>query len=233
MGASMRDIELSIDTIWRKGGKRHMLKSELEHMMAYNESVGKECPLVWKVDRGYKIRAGNPVSWHLSDAGYPTHSICYQGRVVRLYIHRVVCLMNSDYVSLSELPSVDHIDHDKLNNFAGNLRAIGRKLNSRNKKKRGKYRYVTRRYKKKGVMFEASMILDYKRHYVGLHADAKTAAIAADRYLVDLLGVEGVLSECRILNFPEMYGIQDDSQGVPRIIEEWEPPPPAQLEVFP
>ncbi len=207
-------------------------KSEIEALFGYNESVGKECPLVWKVDRGYKIRAGNPVSWHLSHTGYPTHSIWYQGRVVRLDIHRVVCLMNSDYVSLSKLPSVDHIDHDKLNNFVGNLRAIGRKLNSRNKKKRGKYRYVTRKYRKKGIMFEASMILDYKRHYVGLYDDEKSAAIASDRYLVDLLGVEGVLSECRLLNFPEMYGIKDDQQGVPQVVEHWEPPLPAQLELF-
>ena len=140
--------------------------------------------------------------------------------------------MNSCCDSLADLPSVDHIDGDKLNNFAWNLRAIGRRLNSRNKKKRSQYRYVRPKHRKKGTKFEASLVLDYERHYVGLYADAKSAAIAADRYLVDLLGVEGVLSECRPLNFLEMYGIQDDGQGVPQIIEHWEPPPPAQLELF-
>jgi len=209
-----------------------LTKADLEALFGYNESLGQECPLAWKVDRGYKVRKGKPVTWHLNHTGYANHSIWYQGRVIRLPIHRVVCLMNSDCDSLAGLPSVDHIDGDILNNFAWNLRAIGRRLNSRNKKKRSQYRYVTPKHRKKGTKFEASLILDYERHYVGLYADAKSAAIAADRYLVDLLGVEGVLSECRPLNFPEMYGVQDEGQGVPRIIEHWEPPPPAQLELF-
>ena len=232
----MRDIELSIDTIWRKDkisrSKRHLLKSELGEMMAYNESVGKECPLVWKVG-GHRTGRGGAVAWHKTQTGYAAHALRYEGQNLALRVHRIVCLMNSDYVSLGDLPEVDHIDHDKLNNFAGNLRAVGRRLNNRNKKKRGEYRYVRARHRKKGIVFEAWLVLDYERHYAGVYADAKTAAIAADQYLVALLGVEGVLAENRPLNFPEVYGIQDDGQGVPRIIEEWEPPPPAQLELFP
>ncbi len=218
-----------------------MTKAQLEVLFGYNESVGRECPLVWKVDRP-RSKAGTPLVFRVDAQGYckTTFSHAIFGRrpggALRqnlLAVHRLVALMNSQYQKLPPLMVVDHIDGDRSNNLAGNLRVVTRRQNSNNKRVWGnsQYRRVRWRRGRKKNPWHVELVVNCKHIHVGVFSSEKEAAIAADQYLVDLLGVEGVIRECRQLNFPEMYGI-DVTQGQPVIIEEYQPPPPLQMELF-
>tara|TARA_Y100000593_G_C4167258_1_gene265053 strand:- start:30 stop:686 length:657 start_codon:yes stop_codon:yes gene_type:complete len=218
-----------------------LTKAQLEVLFGYNESVGRECPLVWKVDRP-RSKAGTPLVFRVDAQGYckTTFSHAIFGRrpggALRqnlLAVHRLVALMNSQYQKLPPLMVVDHIDGDRSNNLAGNLRVVTRRQNSNNKRVWGnsQYRRVRWRRGRKKNPWHVELVVNCKHIHVGVFSSEKEAAIAADQYLVDLLGVEGVIRECRQLNFPEMYGI-DVTQGQPVIIEEYQPPPPLQMELF-
>ncbi len=218
-----------------------MTKAQLEVLFGYNESVGRECPLVWKVDRP-RSKAGTPLVFRVDAQGYckTTFSHAIFGRrpggALRqnlLAVHRLVALMNSQYQKLPPLMVVDHIDGDRSNNLAGNLRVVTRRQNSNNKRVWGnsQYRRVRWRRGRKKNPWHVELVVNCKHIHVGVFSSEKEAAIAADQHLVDLLGVEGVIRECRQLNFPEMYGI-DVTQGQPVIIEEYQPPPPLQMELF-
>ena len=218
-----------------------MTKAQLEVLFGYNESVGRECPLVWKVDRP-RSKAGTPLVFHVDARGYckTTFSHAIFGRrpsgALRqnlFAVHRLVALMNSQPQKLPPLMVVDHIDGDRSNNLAGNLRVVTRRQNSNNKRVWGnsQYRRVRWRRDRKKNPWHVELVVNCKHIYVGVFSSEKEAAIAADQHLVDLLGVEGVIRECRQLNFPEMYGF-DVTQGQPVIIEEYQPPPPLQMELF-
>ena len=121
--------DLWITEIWRHGNRRGLGREEANRLFGYNESVGMECPLVWKEGRK-RIKSGESVRWHLKD-GYAR--ISFPNLIV---VHRLVSLMNSDYDYLGNVPMVDHIDNNKLNNFASNLRFVSISQNARNTRKR-------------------------------------------------------------------------------------------------
>lgn len=252
--------ELWITEIWRHGKEsdndwRGLSREKAVELFGYNESVGKECPLVWKVDRA-RIRVGDALSWQKRVDGYGYTSIFYDSNFhpVRelkrsVFVHSLVALINSDYDYLEDIGVgdrvVDHIDGDKLNNIASNLRIVTRSQNNRNRRKgkRGSsiYRYVWYKGNRSPrSRWEARVRLYNNRRYVlgnktvqvGSYSEEKEAAIAADDFLVKKYGVEGIVEECVQLNFPERYGISVDEGDGMDIKEEWEIPEPAQMELF-
>ena len=255
--------DLWITEIWRHGkegddGWRRFSREKAEELFGYNESVGKECPLVWKVDRA-RIRVGDALSWQKRGDGYGKTTFWYDSNFhpVRelkrsVFVQGLGAFINWDYDYLADMGGggrvVDHIDGDKLNNVASNLRVVTRSQNGRNRRKQkgssSIYRYV--RYKgsrNPRSRWEASVRLYDNRRYVagnkelkavqvGSYSEEKEAAVAADDFLVKEYGLEGIVEECVRLNFPERYGISVDEGGGMDIKEGWEIPEPPQMGLF-
>ena len=186
-----------------------------------------ECPLVWKEGRK-RIKSGESVRWHLKD-GYAR--ISFPNLIV---VHRLVSLMNSDYDYLGNVPMVDHIDNNKLNNFASNLRFVSISQNARNTRKRvgssSRFHHVY--FNRRDDKWRTQVSIGGVHRSCGVYKDEEEAAIAVDKYLVERLGVEGVLRECYKLNFPERYGISVDEGGGMDIKDGWEIPEPPQMGLF-
>ena len=214
-----------------------MTRDELDRLLGYNDELGQECPLLWKVDRS-RIRSGDPLSWCLMN-GYATTKIYFAevGQSKYYAVHRLVCLMNStDYLSLDQLPQVDHIDRNRTNNLATNLRPVSRAQNARHSaiiRGSSQYRgviYIGLRNKKNP--WQASVTIGGSRcKHIGTFRTEIEAARGYDQFLIDRLGREGVLRECFSLNFPLEHGIEEGPTGVPQIIENWQVPPKPQLEM--
>lgn len=213
----------------------------INSIYGYNESPGERCPLVWKVYRQNFV-PGDPVKpientpyWDLKIPLNPVRQGGRDDSWLSKSVHRVVGLMKfPEYGSISNLPNIDHINRNKGNNLASNLRAVTKAQNSRNREKKkgvhsSDYRGVcwsTERNK-----WVASVKINGKQTHIGAYHIEKDAAIAYDNYLIGRYGIEGVKKELFILNFPEPYGIQYDDDGVMRTLEEWVPPPRPQTEM--
>ena len=64
----------------------------------------------------YSVRSKRYLKSFISNAGYEVVSLCDSGICKKFSIHRLVCFLKEN------LPIVDHIDGDKLNNNINNLR---------------------------------------------------------------------------------------------------------------
>ena len=210
--------------------KNTIYKTDLEGMWAYDEKMGKRCPLVWKNDRS-RIKAGDQVSWFLN-GGYPATMFFLPPKNRFLRIHRAVSLMNSNYATMAELPQVDHIDRDRQNNLVDNLRTVTVSQSLRNRAKSkgatSQYRGVT--FNKTTGQWEARVCWGGKTGiFIGRYRTEIEAAYAYDDYLVQEIGREKALEECFIFNFPLRSGIVIEPDSRPRLLEIWEPPPRPQL----
>lgn len=71
--------------------------------------------------------------------GYLKVSLRIEGKTVQQYVHRLVALTYLKYNP--SFPEVDHIDGDKHNNHADNLRWVNRSQNSKNFKRTSRKGY--------------------------------------------------------------------------------------------
>jgi hypothetical protein len=120
--------------------------------------------------------------------------LCFDGAKKNFYVHRLVA---SHFVANPEMkPEVDHIDRNKYNNLASNLRWSSRSENLCNRKGRGitGYKGVTAAGR---IKFRASLFIGNKNLIVGYYDTAEEAAKAYDAKARELY------KDFAYLNFPE------------------------------
>jgi hypothetical protein len=113
----------------------------------------------------------------LSGMGYKQPSFCIEGKTKHVLLHRIVglmCIPNPD-----NLPELDHVNGNKLDNRIENLRWASRSTNMRNKPStKGYY------WHKQGQKWKAQIRIDGKSKHLGLYdtkADARQAYVKAIR----------------------------------------------------
>lgn len=118
-------------------------------------------------------------TWHLGKRGYPVTHIKRKTHP----LHRVLLDFPDGY-------DVDHISGDKLDNRRANLRVCTHQENMCNQKMRNTNTsgYMGVSYLRCAGKYEAYVHCDGKKHYLGLFASPREAAIARDKAAHTLFG---------------------------------------------
>lgn len=136
-----------------------------------------------KTYRGNNWRMLN--SWENSD-GYLVVNLSKSGKQYKLYVHRLIAAAFLD-LNLDSDMTVDHIDCDKTNNHASNLRIVTAEQNSRRKTGSVKGFY----WNKQNKRWRAQIMINKKLKHLGYfanEADARQAYLdAAEHYNLTLL----------------------------------------------
>lgn len=129
--------------------------------------------------------------WYMNTYGYATRCYMTEGKIKRLYLHRVV----------TEAPKgifTDHIDGDRLNNQKGNLRLVNQKENSQNRKKgiNNRSGYIGVSWDNYNKRWKAQGMFEGKQKFLGNFKDPVSAAKCRDEF------VKTVYGSYAKLNFP-------------------------------
>lgn len=95
------------------------------------------------------------------------------------YCFRIASLVALAFIpNPNNLPEVDHIDRNSLNNFVGNLRWADRSLNTANTRRKSKLGYKGVSYQQHAKRFKAKIKYNQKQYHLGYFKTAKEAANA-------------------------------------------------------
>ena len=133
--------------------------------------------------------------WHVNKQGYAVHFVnrgdsIFWGKPVKkaIYMHRLI----ADNTENGEV--VDHINHDKLDNRSENLRICSTKENLRNQKSGKRYKGVFY-LKGRKKCWQALIVVDGVRHYLGNFYSQEDAAKAYNAAAVEYFGEYAYLNE--------------------------------------
>ena len=120
--------------------------------------------------------------------------LCSNVKTSHKYIHRL--LAEAFILNLTDLPCVDHIDRNKLNNHISNLRWCTREENqhNRSKNKNGTSMYKGVSFHKASNKWQAKIRHNGLQIHLGLFTDEVEAAQEYDRKASELFGVFAVLN---------------------------------------
>ncbi len=146
---------------------KEITQNELKELLEYTPDSGV---FVYKKNSSNrKIRAGQIAGW--KDAGYLRIQINGKGYKA----HRLAWLyMYGDWPKYH----IDHIDHDRANNRISNLRDVTVAENIQNQIKANsssKTNLLGVTYRKRDKLYEARIVVNRKRIYIGLFKDPKEA----------------------------------------------------------
>lgn len=122
---------------------------------------------------------------------YPgTHGILGKRGYPVTHIKRKTCPLHRVLLDFPYGNDVDHISGDKLDNRRANLRVCTHRENMRNQKMRNTNTsgYMGVSYLRCAGKYEAYVHCDGKKHYLGLFASPREAALARDRAARTLFG---------------------------------------------
>ena len=125
--------------------------------------------------------------WHLTCKGYAERSVRPGYGTM---MHRVVNMTPQGLWT-------DHINGNKLDNRAANLRSCTNAENSQSRKRKSAAKSGYRGVSKKNNRFQATITINYKSHYIGMFDTAEEAARAYDAKATELH------RSFALLNFPE------------------------------
>lgn len=86
---------------------------------------------VYRSGKVWSRKSAKFLKQHPTPQGYPTVVLCKDGKKKTHTVHRLVS--QAFHPNPEGLPCVDHIDHDRTNNNADNLRWVTHSTNSRNR----------------------------------------------------------------------------------------------------
>ena len=114
--------------------------------------------------------------------GYKYVSVKYQGKQIKMLVHRVIYYMHNPDFDQSLF--IDHIDYTRDNNRIENLRAVSTSENMKNrdatKASKSKHKNIFKIGKKSCPWVVQISIEKYKRHHVGSFATLEEAIEARD-----------------------------------------------------
>ena len=99
---------------------------------------------------------------------------CYHPKKKQLSVHNLVAKAFVSNPRPDIFDEVDHIDRDKKNNHASNLRWLNRSLNLLNNDAKGTW--------KQGNRFKARVMVNYKRFNLGSYATEQAASEVARKF---------------------------------------------------
>jgi len=130
----------------------------------------------------------NSFCWHLTSNGYAARRIGYRGPIV---------LMHRDILKAPKGLTVDHINHNKIDNRRKNIRLATYVQNGANRRKiYGNTPYKGVHFSKLEQKYKAYLDHDNRRLYLGTYDTAEEAARAYDKEAFKLKG------EFSLQNFP-------------------------------
>jgi len=121
--------------------------------------------------------------WHASSSDAGWYAARRSRTNITVYMHRMIMLPDPDL-------TIDHINHDTLDNRRSNLRVCTHAENLRNQRSQ---RGVTSRYKgvawhRRGQKWVAQITADGVNRYLGLYTSEREAAASYDRAAKELFG---------------------------------------------
>ena len=135
--------------------------------------------------------------WHVSGSGYAIHYVNrrdteFWGQPVKttIHMHRVITGLKK-----GDKRVVDHVNHNKLDNRAENLRICSAAENLRNQTSRKKYKGVFLLTGKRKKKWQSIIIFNRERHYLGTFATEEEAAMAYNEAAVTLFGEFACLND--------------------------------------
>tara|TARA_R110002020_G_scaffold11610_1_gene43459 strand:+ start:701 stop:1132 length:432 start_codon:yes stop_codon:yes gene_type:complete len=134
----------------------------------------------YEIDREGNVRnkTNRFLKQHKERSGYLYVGLRKDGKGYKIKIHRLLALQFID--NPDNLPWVDHIDRDKLNNNLDNLRWVTISQNSRNKECKGYY------WNKEANKWKAQYKLNCKMHHIGYYDTEEQARNAYLEAIKDL-----------------------------------------------
>lgn len=139
-------------------------------LLDFNPETGE---LWWKerTERGFRF-AGRPALTYIDNRGYRVGSLNYR----REQAHRVIFLLANGFLP----EAVDHINGDKLDNRAANLRPATKQINARNMKRpaNNSSGCVGVSYSKRRGLWRAYITIDDQQLFLGEHKDFGSAVSA-------------------------------------------------------
>ncbi len=139
----------------------------------------------------------NQWQWSTDSSGYAYRHVYIDGTNRSVYMHRVI--LNAPHKS-----QVDHVNHEKLDNRRCNLRIVTQSQNNQNAQRRVKAESAFKGVKRRGNRWEAYIVVDSKRMYLGLHLTQRSAAHAYN------LAASQYFGEFACLNDLDTLSPQDD-----------------------
>lgn len=176
-------------------------QAKIKNMLIDVSDCGKVFRCAFTDSRGRQIPRRELSQW--DSHGYKRVSIGIDGHQYKFFVHRLVAQCFSG--NWSEALAVDHINGDRADNRAGNLRVVstqGNAMAGRSVSGEVPYRGVRlMRDAKRSKPYRAGVTKDGKFYRVGDFDTAESAARARDKVAASL----GFLSEG--LNFPALENI--------------------------
>jgi HNH endonuclease/AP2 domain len=126
------------------------------------------------------IKTGRTLKAGVISSGYLNVGLFLNGKMYNKLIHRLVAEAFIPNVDL--LRCIDHIDRNKLNNDLSNLRWASHATNSQNKSiaRGSSSQYIGVSWQKKANKWEAHIVINSKKKYLGYYTSEEQAAIAYD-----------------------------------------------------
>ena len=118
--------------------------------------------------------------WNKSIQSYYAYRMDYLGKIDGEY-KRKGQLMHRAIMDAFEKEEVDHINHDTLDNRKENLRIVTHRQNNQNKKRKGSSKYPGVYWNKREKVWQTSISVNGKRHYLGRFKEERDAAKAYEK----------------------------------------------------
>lgn len=133
------------------------------------------------------------ISWHISKQHRTFYAVGWtKGSAKDRKLIKMHNIIAEKFLNKTFYQKIDHMDNNGCNNLLNNLRICSVSENNRNRRgvngSLSKYKGVTIRKNKSGLIYEAYITFDHKSIYLGRHTSEISAAIAYNNAAIKYFG---------------------------------------------